>query len=267
MFWLVDVMSIGIEGGAEQSKFVLSPKFGIRSADNVFRLKEAIKEIGNVNGLDVSFMTQPYKEVCNELHFNHSVWTADESSNAFYDHRTPDNHLSETFYHWLAGLIEHGPGMAALAAPTVNCYRRFALPFMSPAHFDWDFDHHLTSFGIRATSPTATYIENRLPSGSANPYLVLAATVAAGLDGINRRLACPSPRDMQAKPIPKSLDEALDALENDKVLVEALGQQFVNYFTAVKRGIEMKTLKDSVLDNPDDSYGFQKERDIYFRHL
>ena len=269
MLWFADVMSIGIESECGLCEFALSPEFGIRPADSVFRLKKIVKEIGNANGLDVTFMAMPYHEINNALHFNHSLWTADESSNAFYDQRTPDNHLSETFYHWLAGLIEHGPGIAALVAPTVNCYRCFTIPYIAlfPKRIDWGMDHRKASYRVRSMSPTATFIESRLVTGSANPYLVLAAMVAAGLDGINRRLACPSARDPQAKLLPKSLDEALLALENDKVLVEALGQQFIHYFTTTKRDIEIQALQDSIPSNSDDNCGYQKERDMYYRLL
>jgi glutamine synthetase len=258
-------MDISIEGAAGQSEFAMSPIRGIQSADGVFRLKQAVKEMGRQQGYDVTFMSKPRRDVGNGLHFNHSLWTTD-GRNAFHD-PAGSNMLSELCLHWLAGLIEHGPAMTALLAPTVNCYRRFASPYMSPARFSWGIDHRLTSFRVKATSPSATYIENRPPSGSANPYLVLAATVAAGLDGIKRKLVCPPPCDLEARFIPTSLEQTLTALEADKIMVEALGEEFVEHFVLTKRLIEVKGLKQSKVDSPEDTAGFEAERAMYFRFL
>lgn len=94
-----------------------------------------------------------------------------------------------------------------------------------------------------------SYVENRMPSGPANPYLVLAATVAAGLDGIARRLPCPDQRATgQGTPLVSTLAAALDALEADETMKDSLGEEFVRWFVQNKREGEIDQLKDSTID-------------------
>ena len=90
-----------------------------------------------------------------------------------------------------------------------------------------------------------TYFENRISSGASNPYLVMAATVAAGLHGIVNKLECPAPKSASSTPakLPESLSEALQALENDDVMRDALGEEFVRWFTQTKRHSEIEMIR------------------------
>ena len=114
---------------------------------------------------------------------------------------------------------------------------------------------------VVTTSPRTTYIENRLPSSAANPYVVMAATVAAGIDGLVNRLELPV--DSNEKLL-STLPEALAALEADEVLCEALGEEFVRWFLAVKREVEIAKVNKAKEDGRDE---IEVERELYFKFI
>ena len=260
----IDVEAYQTEYSSGQYELALKPCRGIASADQVFRLKEAVKEIGFQNGYKVTFMSKPNPNNGNGLHFNHSLWNS-EGTNMLYD-ATKENKLSDLARHWLGGLIKHAPALTALCSPTVNCYRRLNTPWV-PCHGDWGIDDRMACYRVKNLSHVNTYIENRLPGGSGNPYLILAATVAAGLDGIEKELECPSEMHSSACLLPKNLDEALNALESDDVMVEALGKPLISWFGIVKRQTELSKLKESNVMNINDTNGFENEKYMYFKFI
>jgi glutamine synthetase len=132
----------------------------------------------------------------------------------------------------------------AFLNPTVNAYRRIQPDSLAPTHANWGWDNRSTFVRVPPERGGATRIEIRVGDGAANPYLAIAAALAAGTDGIRRRLEPPAPvagDAYRADPasagdsLPASLDEALDALEADDVLSAAVGPQIVETFLAVKR--------------------------------
>jgi len=114
---------------------------------------------------------------------------------------------------------------------------------------------------IVAVNPRTTYIENRLPSSAANPYVVMAATVAAGIDGLVNRLEQPSE---PGEKLPSSLEEALTALEADKVMLDALGEEFIRWFLSLKRDVEIAKVNKAKEDGRDE---MEVERELYFKLL
>jgi len=102
----------------------------------------------------------------------------------------------------------------------------------------------------------------RLPSGAANPYIVMAATVAAGIDGLVNRLELPAENELEK--LPSSLEEALAALEADKVLTEALGEEFIRWFLTLKREVEIAKVNKAKQDGRDE---MEVERELYFALL
>jgi len=120
-----------------------------------------------------------------------------------------------------------------------------------------DFNDRTCSFRLRNTDTTGAYITNRLPGGSANPYIVLAATVAAGLAGITNKYPLQE-QDSDVPLLPKSLSEALDALEKDEVLVKALGVEFIRRFVSVKREFEVNVFSEVLTDE-----SIKQEQDMY----
>jgi glutamine synthetase len=242
----IDISKLHTEYGPGQLELVPQPGYGIESADTMFRMREALKEMCRLRDWEATFMGQPFPDwPPTGLHFNHSLWSTSESQkNAMYDEDDPDR-LSDVARWWVAGLLKHCNSLMALCCPTVNCYRRLGGSF-APTIVDWAIDDRHATFRVKNYGPKETYVENRMPSGPANPYLVLAATVAAGIDGIVNRLSCPPQRvDGQGAPLVTSLAKALDVLEADRTMKEALGEEFIRWFVQSKREGEVNKLSDS----------------------
>lgn len=261
----VHTVTFQTEHGSGQFEFALEPTFGIEAVDRMFCFKEAVKELSLLRGWQATFMAQPFPEASNNgLHFNHSLWSIDGKQNLFADPSDPDG-LSVVARHWVAGLVKHARALSAICCPTVNCYRRLFTPW-APEKANWGIDDRFSSFRVKSQDVTATYVENRLPSGAANPYLVLAATVAAGLDGIANRLECPPERleFTDAVDLPRTLTEALKALQEDSVIVKALSEEFINWFVKVKVDLEVAPTDCLELDSV---ARIAKEREFYFELL
>ena len=207
-----------------------------------------------------------YSECCNGLHFNFSLRHSSDRTDAFTSGRDPSR-LSDLAYHWLAGLLEHSAALSTLCNPTVNCYRRLHNEWTAGLAY-YDLDDRHAAFRVRNTTPEA-FVESRIPSGAANPYLVVAAHVAAGLDGLSRRLRCPARRDLErCERLPKTLELGLRALEGDEVMVRVLGEEFVQAFCFIKRSVELKKLEGvNVLEKPTCQGDLKQECDLYLLHV
>jgi len=258
----VDVTTVHTEHGQGQIELVLAPALDVAAADAVFRVREAVKEICSSRGLYATSMSKPSDATsANGLHFNHSLWSAPDAD---HDEFHADTHcLSEVGRRWLSGLIRHAPALTALCSPTVNCYRRLNRTPM-PKRADCGFDNRCSAFRIQCGATSgSTFIENRIASGAANPYLVLAATVAAGIDGLQTGNAIDMDDNAgEAEALPTSLEAALDALQADSVMVDALGSELVEWFVKAKRDIEITRM-----NNTEQSNAFDVERELYFKFL
>ncbi|CAG5129892.1 unnamed protein product [Candidula unifasciata] len=240
----VHIDSLQTEYGPGQYEVTLDIEEGIQAADNTIELKNTLKTFMKSRGYDATFMTRidPSLEGSNALHWNHSLWTA-SGLNAFLDNSKP-NKLSELGCHWLAGLIEHAPAMRAFCVPTVNCYREIG-QICAPLFANWSRDGRLASFRLKVEGENNVYIENRLPTSASNPYLVLACSLAAGIDGVKRKLA-------------------LQALEADTVLTEAVGSKLVEYFINCKRTSELREF--AAFGDVTDDELLKKEHEYYFEN-
>lgn len=253
----IDVMTVQTENGPGQMEMALAPLFDIAAADAMFRLREAVKEICSSRGLYATFMAKPTgTSGSNGLHFNHSLWSPDTEHDEF----DAGGQLSEVGRRWLAGLVRHGPALTALCAPTVNCYRRLhKIPV--PTRADWGLDDRLCAFRMQCGGLATNFIENRIASGPANPYLILAATVAAGIDGLQTGTAAGDDDSDEAQMLPTTLDVALVALQSDTVMVDALGGELVDWFVKIKREVEIAQVDNNGID------AFAIERQLYFKFL
>uniref|UniRef100_A0A7S2LQN7 Lengsin n=1 Tax=Zooxanthella nutricula TaxID=1333877 RepID=A0A7S2LQN7_9DINO len=251
----VDICTINAEYGAGQIELVFAPKFGIAAADMTATFRTGTKEIAQQYGHLASFMARPFgvKGVGNGGHFNFSLWKpgsgqaagddlisriAQGKANVF--HSADADGLSADARHFLAGILAHAPAMEAICSPTPACYTRHGN--WAPVVGDWGRDDRTACVRVKADpkgSAGACYMELRMPSASANPYLVAAAVAAAGLDGLQRELELPGPKQTKeqgALELPKDLESALRALERDDYMVGKLGKDFVRWYTGVKRG-------------------------------
>jgi glutamine synthetase len=234
----IEVTTFNLEYGPSQFEVNFAPARGLRAADQAYTFKNAVKEIAAKSGRLASFITKPsISRSANGLHYNQSLWI--DGRNAFADRSSADG-LSVAGRHFVAGQLHHAPALTALFAPTVNCGKRFRPHSFAPFEADWAFGNRTVALRVKGAGGENVHVENRLGAGAANPYLVAAASLAAGLDGIRRALTPPAPRapgdeTRRFAALPTSLEAALAALEADPVIVEALGPEFVKVFTSVKR--------------------------------
>ena len=222
----------------------------LTTADRLVLLKMCASEVARRQGLICSFMPKPFSHLTGTgAHFHLSLGD-DKIKNLFYDESDRNGlGLSATGYHFVAGLMAHAPALAAIAAPTVNSYKRLVVgralsgATWAPAYIAYGNNNRTACIRI----PYGR-IEFRLPDGSCNPYLTTAAILAAGMDGVNRKLDAGSPinenlyewspeqiAERGIKLLPQSLTQALDALEQDEVIKSALGTDLAAEFLKLKR--------------------------------
>jgi len=237
----VDIITANAEYGPGQQEINFAPGWGIAAAAAAFSFKQAVKEIARQHGYTASFMTKPYADQsASGCHFHHALYRVADGANAFDDPGGPDG-LSDLARQFIAGQIAHAPALTALYAPTVNCAKRYKLYSFAPTNATWGLENRTVGLRIKGVRGANTHVENRIPCAASNPYLVLAGTIAASIDGMRNKLAPPDPVGGMAygmdgvTDIPTSLGAALDALEADTMLREALGEEFVKLFVAVKR--------------------------------
>ena len=239
---------------------VMKPQTGITSPDSAFGFTQGLLEMAEQHGILPTFIGKSdMKETGIGKHMTLSLWNSDANVNVFYD-PTKSDCLSDILRYFIGGLVKHAGALSAVCAPTVNCYRRFFQPW-APGKCFWDIDNRSSAFRVKIVNMKNTVIENRIPSGKCNPYLVYAATLAAGIDGVVNKIKCPPANDPSAPDLPLSLAAALDALKHDDVMVSALGQQFIDWFVQMKTETEIRPLQE--MAPKEDDKRFQMEIEMY----
>jgi len=221
---------------------------GLTTADNIATFRSVVRATAELHDIHATFMPKPIAHINGSgMHTHLSLFTQD-GENAFYD---PEDEfdLSDVAYHFLAGILEHAPAITAVANPTVNSYKRLVPGYEAPVYIAWSDVNRSALVRKPATrAPAASRIELRSPDPSSNPYLAIAVMVQAGLDGIERELEAPDPvreniyefdeakrEDYGIETLPESLGEAIDALEADDVVWDALGDHVAEKFVEAKR--------------------------------
>ena len=238
----VDIGEFHLEYCPGMIECVMTPQWGMITPDSTFGFVQGVLEMAEQHGLLPTFTVKSnMAEPGVGTHFSLSLWTSDKKVNLFHDPSKADR-LSDTARWWIGGLVKHSGALTALCSPTVNCYRRL-FKERTPGKCIWDIDDRHATFRVKNDDIKNTYIENRIPSGKCNPYLVYAATIAAGVDGVINKVQCPPRNDPSAPELPSSLAAALDALEQDDVMVSALSKQFVDWFVQLKKETEVEPLR------------------------
>ncbi len=222
----------------------------LTSADNAVTFKYIVRAIAATYGIYASFMPKPIFGIAGSGMHTHQSLFDTEGQNLFYD-ADDEYRLSRLAYNFIAGQMEHARALSAVVAPTVNSYKRLTPGYEAPVYICWA--HLNRSALIRvpahgAWHKSAARAELRCPDPSTNPYLAFAAMLAAGFDGIERDLDTPPPvnedvydfdertlRERAIGTLPGTLAEALDALEQDGVIQEALGPDITDAFLRAKR--------------------------------
>jgi glutamine synthetase len=242
----------------------------LQAADALTTLKPAVKELARQRGLQASFMPKPLYGAAGSGMHTHQILQAD-GKNAFHD-ASESYGLSQLGKRFAAGQLDHAPGLCALVAPLVNSYKRLVPGYEAPVARSWGRHNRSALLRVPAApqregapkDTLGTRLELRLPDPSCNPYLAFSAMLAAGLDGLERELELGPPMEeiehgyqdsgrVSAGPLPASLWEALEALQDDDVLTDALGGEVLNLFREVKT-IEWEAYRRQVTPWEVDSY-------------
>ena len=224
----------------------------MRAADNQITVRETARGVALRHGLLASFAPKPFPaEAGNGSHIHFSLWRARDGVNHFHDPKGRYG-LSAAGYAFMGGVLAHLPALLALTAPSVNSYRRLQPRFWSSAYAAWGPDNREAAIRLpskrRALEMESTNLELKPCDPSNNPYLALGGLLAAGLDGLGRKLDPGEPVLVDPDTLgeaerarrgirrhPTSLGEALDALERDEVLAEAMGPVLFKEYLVVKR--------------------------------
>ena len=217
----------------------------LATADNIMTFKLAVKTIAKRHGLHATFMPKPkYGINGSGMHINMSL--SKDGKNIFND---PEGNLglSKEAYYFIGGIMKHMKGMTAITNPLVNSYKRLVPGYEAPCYTAWSASNRSALIRIPAARGQSTRVELRCPDPACNPYLALTVCLAAGLDGIERRLTPPaeitenifamSPEERTARGIhslPGSLHSAVVAMTKDKLVCDALGEHIVDQYVAGK---------------------------------
>ena len=239
------------ELGWGQQELSIAPAPALSAADRHILYKETVRGVALRHGLYALFAPKPWLDQAgNGCHLHFSGWSSDWKTNRFYDQAQPYG-LSTVARQFMAGVLEHLPGLVALTCASVNSYHRLQPQTWASAYRVWGPDNR--EGALRVASPTkslqaqSTNVELKASDSSANPYMALGGVIAAGLDGIDRGLELPPPttidphllsdderRAIGAERLPQSLREAIANLRSDQVLLEALGERLAGSYMAVK---------------------------------
>ncbi|MCY7522259.1 type I glutamate--ammonia ligase [Paenibacillus larvae] len=217
----------------------------VKAADQIQTFKLVVKTIARQHGLHATFMPKPIFGVNGSgMHCNQSLFRGKE--NAFFK-EDDQLGLSEVGKQYMAGILKHARGFAAITNPTVNSFKRLVPGYEAPCYVAWSDSNRSPMIRIPASRGLSTRVEVRNPDPAANPYLALAAMLKAGLDGIKKKLPLPAPtdrniyvmteeeREEQGIPsLPLDLRQALDELIKDEVICEALGEHALTHFIELK---------------------------------
>ena len=252
----VNIELFHTELGPSQQELSIRHADVLRAADNVCLVRETVRGVARQVGLLATFAPKPWlNQAGNGAHIHLSLWENDSnahpSKNLFFsaDER---GYLSQTGRYFIGGVLRHLRGLVALTCGSPNSYRRLLPHYWSSAYGAWGFDNREGAIRVPSAvwghEATSINLELKCADHSANPYLAMGAFIAAGLDGIRNQIDPGKPQDVDPgnysdaereqlgiRRLPTTLDEALDELEQDAVLTEALGPLLTASYLAVKR--------------------------------
>lgn len=240
------------ELGWGQQELPISHAPALAAADRHIHYKETVRGVAFRHGVHASFAPKPWGDQAgNGCHIHFSAWDRDRNVNLFHDAKGKHG-LSPLATRFMAGVLEHLPALVALTCGSVNSYRRLQPQMWASAYRTWGPDNREAALRVasafRGHESESTNVEIKASDSSANPYMALGGLIAAGLDGIDRELELAAPvmadphtlsdherRAIGADRLPDNLGTAVENLNRDQVLAEALGQRMLAAYTAVKQ--------------------------------
>ncbi len=240
---MLDNLNIGAFAGnhefsPSQYEINLWHSEALDAADRTFFFKTAVKDIIAKRGKHATFLGKPWSdEGGSGFHLHFSITDAD-GINQMHDGR---GRLSDAAKMLIAGIVKNANALTAFTNPTVNAFKRLGPDTLAPYRSNWGYDNRSCMVRIPPERGQGTRLEIRVGDGAANPYLVIAGILAAGLDGIVNELECPPDAvgmaydNEGAEVLPQSFTEALDALEANDALRTQMSQELINVFMVLKR--------------------------------
>ncbi len=223
------------EAGPGQEEINFRYAEALEMADRHAIYKNGAKEIAYLQGKAISFMAKWNYAMCgNSCHIHSSLWDAETDKALFFDENQPRG-MSKLFQHYLAGQLAAIREMTYFLAPYINSYKRFQAGSFAPTKAVWSLDNRTAGFRLLGHGPSLR-IECRVPGGDCNPYLAFAATLAAGLYGIENELELEpifegdAYLDQTIRQVPTTLREALGELENSKIMRDAFGDVAIDHY-------------------------------------
>lgn len=254
---MLEKMSIPVEytfhsAGRSQQGISLRYAEALTMADSIMTAKHVIRLEAYEAGINASFMPKPLTSEPASAMFLHQSLFDKEGNNVFWDEADEEYHLSPIARSYMAGILDHAAEMTAILNPTVNSYKRLSgRPGDGPRYATWGLRNRAAMVRIPVYKPgkeSSARVELRSPDALANPYLAIAVSLAAGLDGIERGLELPeqganealqlSERELRARgiePLPETLNEALDRFEDSDFMKEVLGEHIHSFYLRKKR--------------------------------
>lgn len=234
------------ESGPGQQELAVRYSDALSSADRQIIFRETVRGVAQEHGHVASFLPKLFEGSAGSgCHINLSVWQGE--TNVTGDAGEPSG-LSALSQQFIAGVLHHLPALCALTIPSRNSYRRIRPHVWAGAYCTWGYANREAAVRVSRGRTAASRFELKTADASANPYLALGAVIAAGLDGIEKTLSLPAEvtadpghlseaqrATQNIRPLPTSLGEAISALEQDAILLEALGTERATTYLAVRR--------------------------------
>lgn len=224
------------EVGAAQMEINFLHGDPLNLADRVFLFKRTVSEAALRHKMYATLMAKPMEnEPSSAMHVHQSVVDEASGRNLFAGREGEPTGL---FYSYIAGLQKYTPALMPIFAPYINSYRRLSRFMAAPINVQWGYDNRTVGFRVPYSSPVAKRVENRIPGVDCNPYLAIAATLAAGYLGMTQHLEATEPLARDGYhlpfPLPRNLDEGLTLMAACEPLNDMLGEKFVRACLALK---------------------------------
>ncbi len=233
----IDVDTLIYEAGPAQFEVNVNHGDAMKVADQSFYFKRVLHQVGIKHGFYATFLAKPYPDSYGSaMHIHQSIVDSKSGKNIF---AKADGSDSDLLLSHIAGLQEYIPALMPLLAPYVNSYRRFGTHLSSPTNLEWGHENRSVGLRVPSGGPEGRRVENRIAGSDANPYLAIAATLAAGYLGMTEKLQPSNPVEGSAyenvtRILPDTLQVGLKNMENCEALATAIDKRFLELFAQIK---------------------------------
>jgi len=248
----IDLEASHSEYGPAQFEMIIEYGDALEVADKTILLKSIVKEVAKKHGLYATFMPKPWTDESGSgFHIHQSLWDSELKENLFQI----DKHIA---HHYLAGLTNTSSDFMAFSSPSINSYKRFSKYSFAPISESWGYDNRTAAIRSLLSNEKSSRLEQRIGSSDANPYLAIAGSLAGGLYGLENKISLADSASCDAyssvgKPLPKTLNQALDHLEESKIALEYFGLDFIKLYLTIGRN-EISLFNQAITDWEVDRY-------------